>query len=151
MTDFQDILARLPHRYPFLMVDKIVEVLPNENITAIKNVSANEQFFQGHYPGNPVMPGVMIVEALMQAGMLLASYSTSEPHADHVGFVLTMDRVRFRKPVKPGDSLILSVTMNKQASRIWSFTGYAYIEEDTLAAEATWTGMVDKLPKSKDE
>ena len=118
MTDFQDILARLPHRYPFLMVDKIVEVLPNENITAIKNVSANEQFFQGHYPGNPVMPGVMIVEALMQAGMLLASYSTSEPHADHVGFVLTMDRVRFRKPVKPGDSLKFQLVTIVEGERL---------------------------------
>ena len=142
-----DILDRLPHRYPFLMVDKILEVHPGKDITVIKNVSHNEPHFQGHFSKMPVMPGVLITEALTQSGALLASYSLDQPPEDCIFMILTMDKIRFRKIVVPGDQLKLHVSSMLQRIKVWQFQGQAYVEGD-IVAEATWTGLI--APKCGD-
>lgn len=140
MNDFSDILDRLPHRYPFLMVDKVIEVY-GEEITAIKNVTANEPYMQGHFPGNPVMPGVMILEALFQVGGLLATYATDVPLGDRTIGIATIDTVKFRKKVVPGDQLIITVSLLTKHARLWKLMGQVHVGE-TLVTEARWTGMI---------
>lgn len=140
MNEFAEILDRLPHRYPFLMVDKVVEVTRRE-ITAIKNVAANEPHMQGHFPGNPIMPGVMILESLLQTGGLLAGYSTAIPIGDCTVAVVSIESVKFRKFVVPGEQLILSVSVLTQMQKLWKFAGRAHVGDD-LVAEASWAGMI---------
>jgi len=130
----------LPHRYPFLMVDRIIE-LTSERVIGIKNVSINEPFFQGHFPGNPVMPGVMIVEALAQAGGILAFSLLSEPKNNSV-YLMGLDKVRFRKPVRPGDQLILQLAVLKQRGAIFKMKGEALVG-DQLVAEAELMATID--------
>lgn len=140
MNEFAEILDRLPHRYPFLMVDKVIEVGQHE-ITAIKNVTANEPHMQGHFPNNPIMPGVMILESLFQTGGLLAGYSTAIPIGDCTVAVVTIESVKFRKLVIPGEQLILSVSVLSQTQKLWKFAGQAHVG-DALVTEASWTGMI---------
>ena len=140
MNEFAEILNRLPHRYPFLMVDKVIEATQHE-ITAIKNVTANEPHMQGHFPGNPIMPGVMILESLLQTGGLLAGCSTDIPIGDCTVAVVTMESVKFKKPVVSGEQLILSVSVLTQTQKLWKFIGQAHVG-DILVTEAMWTGMV---------
>ena len=103
--DIQEIMKLLPHRYPFIMIDRILELTPGEKVIALKNVTINEPFFQGHFPANPIMPGVLIIEAMGQAGAVLAAKSLErEPH-DVLIYFMGMDKVKFRKPVTPGDSV----------------------------------------------
>jgi beta-hydroxyacyl-ACP dehydratase FabZ len=114
VCDIQEILKLMPHRYPFLLVDRVLELVPHERVVALKNVTINEPFFQGHFPEMPVMPGVLIVEAMAQAGGVL--YLGSEPPSDKGGYIfyfMAMDKVRFRKPVLPGDQLILAAEVLK--------------------------------------
>tara|TARA_R110000765_G_scaffold241951_2_gene344648 strand:- start:259 stop:690 length:432 start_codon:yes stop_codon:yes gene_type:complete len=140
MNEFSEILDILPHRYPLLMVDKVMECTHNE-ITAIKNVTANEPHFQGHFPGNPIMPGVMMLECLLQAGALLASNVSEIPIEDYNMAVVTMDSVRFRRRVVPGDQLTLMVKIVTQKSKVWQFEGHGKVEDD-IAMEAMWTGLL---------
>ena len=140
MNEFAEILNRLPHRYPFLMVDKVIEATQHEN-TAIKNVTDNEPHMQGHFPGNPIMPGVMIPESLLQTGGLLAGCSTDIPIGDCTVAVVTMESVKFKKPVVSGEQLILSVSVLTQTQKLWKFIGQAHVG-DILVTEAMWTGMV---------
>ena len=140
MNEFSEILDILPHRYPLLMVDKVMECTHNE-ITAIKNVTANEPHFQGHFPGNPIMPGVMMLECLLQAGALLASNVSEIPIEDYNMAVVTMDSVRFRRRVVPGDRLTLMVKIVTQKSKVWQFEGHGKVEDD-IAMEAMWTGLL---------
>jgi len=138
---YQDIIKVLPHRYPFLLVDRITEFELGKRIVGIKNVSINEPFFQGHFPGNPIMPGVLIIEAMAQVGGLLARLSIP----DVIGrggaiFFISMDKVKFRKPVVPGDQIILEVTPLRTGSRIWKVAGKAFVKDDRVAeAEMTAT------------
>ena len=144
--DIQKILSALPHRYPFLLVDRVVEVVKGERIHAYKNVSYNEEFFQGHFPGAPVMPGVLQLEALAQAGGLLA-YETSpwDPKTKLVLF-MSMDKVKFRRMVGPGDRLDLHVTIGRVKGSIWRFNGEARVD-GALASEAELMAMIaDRKP-----
>ena len=140
MNEYAEILDRLPHRYPFLMVDKVIEINQHE-ITAIKNVTANEPHMQGHFPGNPIMPVVMILESLLQTGGLLAGYSTAIPIGDCTVAVVTIESVKFRKRVIPGEQLILSVSVLTQTHKLWKFSGQAHVGDD-LVTEACWSGMI---------
>ncbi len=131
-----EIMRFLPHRYPFLLVDRIVEIEPGKKITALKNVTMNEPFFQGHFPGTPIMPGVLIVEAMGQAGGVLAyaSNSQEDPAAQLIYFT-GIDKVRFRQPVVPGDQLILELEILKQRARVFKMAGKAFVD-GKLVAEA---------------
>jgi len=138
--DIQKILAALPHRYPFLLVDRVVEVVKNERIHAFKNVSFNEEFFQGHFPGAPVMPGVLQLEAMAQAGGLLA-YETTPWDANKIVLFMSMDKVKFRRMVSPGDRLDLHVKIDRVKGSIWRFSGQAKVEGQ-VASEAEMMAMI---------
>ncbi len=126
--DIQKILEFLPHRYPFLLVDRIIELIPGEKVFALKNVTMNEPFFQGHFPGRPIMPGVLIVEAMAQAGGVLAFESTPEIQQGGVIYFMAIDKVKFRKPVVPGDQLIFEVQLLKQRAKTVKMSGTASVD-----------------------
>jgi beta-hydroxyacyl-ACP dehydratase FabZ len=131
--DIQEIMKLLPHRYPFIMVDRILELTPGEKVIALKNVTINEPFFQGHFPENPIMPGVLIIEAMGQAGAVLAAKSLElEPHGSLIYF-MGMDKVKFRKPVTPGDQLIFEMKFLKQRRNVFRMSGTAYVDENVVA------------------
>ena len=134
--DIHQILEYLPHRYPILLVDRVLDVVPNERITALKNVSMNEPFFPGHYPHHPVMPGVLIVEALAQTAAIL-SFKTlgGKPDDKSVYYFVGIDGARFKKPVSPGDQLILEVAITANKRGIWKFSAKASVDGQ-VAAEA---------------
>ncbi len=126
--DIDGILARLPHRYPFLMVDRVLEVVPGKSIVAAKNVSANEAFFSGHFPGYPVMPGVLIIEALAQAGGVLAWESVSEEERIWILYLVGVEETRFKQIVRPGDQLMLHVELTKRRRSLWRFAARAEVD-----------------------
>ena len=126
--DIQKIMGYLPHRYPFLLVDRILELIPGEKVTALKNVTMNEPFFQGHFPGRPIMPGVLIVEAMAQAGGVLAFESSPDIQHGGVIYFMAIDKVKFRKPVVPGDQLILEVQLLKQRAKTVKMAGIAFVD-----------------------
>jgi len=134
MLDIRDIERILPHRYPFLLVDRVDELGP-ERIVARKLVSRNEPHFNGHFPGHPVMPGVLIIEALAQAGALLAASIVSFDPAKQVIYFMAIDKARFRKPVVPGDLIALEVTPLRKGGAIWKLRGEAKVD-GALVAEA---------------
>lgn len=135
MLDVRRIQEMLPHRYPFLMVDRIEELEPGVRAVGIKNVTIGEPYFEGHFPGNPVMPGVLIVEALAQTAAVLG-YETHPSYQQGGGVLLMgLDRVRFRRPVVPGDTLRLEVTLKKERGAIWRVEGHATVDGER-AAEA---------------
>lgn len=134
--DILAIMKRLPHRYPFLLIDRITELLPGKRLTAIKNVTINEPFFIGHFPTEPIMPGVLIVEAMAQAGGVLAWETADKKEDKQMNFYFTaMDRVRFRKPVVPGDQLVMEVEFLRARSTAVKMSGTAKVD-GKLAAEA---------------
>lgn len=124
--DVREIEGILPHRYPFLLLDRVVEI-GEDKVVALKNVSANEPFFQGHFPGHPVMPGVLIVEALAQAGAVLACKATNFDPTKQVIYFMAIDKVKFRKPVVPGDQLVLEVVPLRKGGAIWKMRGEAKV------------------------
>ena len=134
----QDIIKILPHRYPFLLVDRITELELGKRVVGIKNVSINEPFFQGHFPDNPIMPGVLIIEAMAQVGGVMARLSMpgvmEKKDGDSI-FFIAMDKVKFRKPVVPGDQIIFELKALRTGSRIWKMAGKAFVK-DNLVAEA---------------
>lgn len=138
--NFQEITKLLPHRYPFLLVDRIIEVEPWKRIVGLKNVTSNEAFFQGHFPGNPIMPGVLIIEAMGQAGGILSRLSIKDSGKGSIYF-MAMDKAKFRRPVIPGDRLMLEVTALRTGSKVWKIAGKASVEND-LAAEAVLTAQI---------
>jgi 3-hydroxyacyl-[acyl-carrier-protein] dehydratase len=133
MMEIKEIMSLLPHAYPFLLVDRIVEVEPGKRIVGIKNVTYNEPFFPGHFPGRPIMPGVLIVEAMAQTAGLLVFHSLPEEDRKRTVFFLGMDNVRFRKPVIPGDQLRLELEITKRRQSIWGFKGKALVEGKVVA------------------
>jgi len=134
--DIHQILEYLPHRYPFLLVDRVLEVVPGERITAVKNVSVNEPFFPGHYPHHPVMPGVLIIEALAQTAAIL-SFKTmgGKPDDKSVYYFVGIDGARFKRPVSPGDQLVMEVSIVANKRGLWKFAGIAKVDGN-VAAEA---------------
>lgn len=136
-----EILERIPHRYPFLLVDRCEDYRPSESIVGFKNVTYNEPFFQGHFPGNPVMPGVLIVEALGQTGGVLMSKSLDVDPAGKTIFFMSIDNCRFRSPVRPGDVLRMDVNVVFHRRGIFKFHGKASVGEN-LAAEADFAAML---------
>jgi len=133
--DIGKILDTLPHRYPFVLVDRVLRFEPGKSITALKNVTINEPFFQGHFPQAPVMPGVLIMEALAQAGAIMAYLESADDGDQKLVYFAGMDGVRFRRKVIPGDQLILKVETIKKKMRIWHLEAKAYVD-DKVAAQA---------------
>ncbi|MFO7784602.1 MAG: 3-hydroxyacyl-ACP dehydratase FabZ [Thermodesulfobacteriota bacterium] len=139
-----DIKRILPHRYPFLLVDRIIELELEKRIVGLKCVTVNEPFFQGHFPGEPIMPGVLIIEGMAQAGGVLARISVMENMQVEPGeaaFFMAMDKVKFRRPVVPGDQLLYEITALRTGSRIWKVAGRAMVEGE-VAAEAELVAQV---------
>ena len=134
--DIKEVLQYLPHRYPFLLIDRVLECEPGKRIVALKNVTINEHFFVGHFPHHPIMPGVMIIEALAQAAAIL-SFRTMAHKADRrlIYYFVGIDGARFKRPVVPGDALTLEVSLKRQARSLWLFSGEARVN-DAVAAEA---------------
>ena len=139
--DITEILARIPHRFPFLLVDRCEAYKPSESIVGIKCVSVNEPFFQGHFPGYPVMPGVLIVEALAQTGAVLMSKSLAVDVGGKAIFFMSLDNCRFRSPVRPGDVIRLNVEVLRARGDIFKFKGVAEVNGKT-AAECEFAAMV---------
>ena len=134
--DIHRVLEYLPHRYPFLMIDRVLSCEPGKKIVALKNVTINEPYFAGHFPRHPVMPGVLIIEAIAQAAAILTFVTENHKPDDRmVYYFVGIDNARFKKPVTAGDALHLEVTLSRQARGLWKFHGEARVE-DAIAAEA---------------
>jgi 3-hydroxyacyl-[acyl-carrier-protein] dehydratase len=145
--DIHEILKHLPHRYPFVLIDRITDLKLNEEITAIKNVTINEPFFPGHFPYHPVMPGVLIVEAMAQAAAVLSFKTMSVlPSEDSVYYFAGIDNVRFKKPVSPGDQLILNVKIDRVLKGIWKYKGQAKVDGQ-IVAEAEMMCILKNIQK----
>lgn len=140
MMENNEIRKFLPHRYPFLLVDRILDIEPKVKATGLKNVTINEHFFQGHFPDNPIMPGVLIVEAMAQVSGILAFHSGADGNAV---YFMSIEKAKFRKPVVPGDQLRLEVSILQQRNKVWKFSGQAFVN-DQVVAEADFTAMVSK-------
>ena len=145
VIDMAEILRRIPHRYPFLLVDRAEEYLPHQSIVGIKCVTANEPYFVGHFPGNPVMPGVLIVEAIAQSGAVLMSKSLNAEVSGKTIFFTSLDNCRFRHPVRPGDVLRMPVEVVKYRGDLFKFRGKAMVG-DKIAAEVEFAAMVVETP-----
>lgn len=145
MLDVVEIQKILPHRFPFLLVDRVTDIKEGESIVAYKNVSISEPVFEGHFPGHPIYPGVMIIEGMAQAGGVLAFKSSSskdqEAAKDKVVYFMSIDKAKFRNPVKPGDRLEYRLNVIKHRGNIWVLDGKAYVD-DTLVAEAELKAMI---------
>lgn len=129
--DIHEVLKYLPHRYPFLLIDRVLTWTKDESLTAIKNVTINEPFFQGHFPHHPVMPGVLIIEAMAQACAILSLKSLDKvPSDDSVYYFVGIDKARFKRPVEPGDRLTIKVLLKRRMKGIWLFEGEAYVGEE---------------------
>ena len=144
VANIEDIMKIIPHRYPFLLVDRVINLNPDKNITAIKNVTINEEFFQGHFPSKSVMPGVLIIESMAQSAAVLVSKTLGIDAEGKIVYFMTIDNTRFRNPVVPGDQLKLDVIKVRQRKNVWKFNGKAYVEE-TLVAESTFSAMIVDL------
>jgi 3-hydroxyacyl-[acyl-carrier-protein] dehydratase len=141
VADIKRILQMIPHRYPMLMVDRVIEMSLDHSAIGIKNVSINEPFFQGHFPTEPVMPGVLIIEAMAQTAAVLVMSSLGSDAADKLVYFMSIDGVRFRRPVVPGDRLELHVEKIQSRANVWKFSGKGIVE-GKVAAEATFAAMI---------
>lgn len=139
--DVTEIMKLLPHRYPMLMVDRLCEIVPSESALGIKNVSMNEPFFGGHFPGKPIMPGVLIIEAMAQTAGALVVYSLEDGAKDKIVYFMSIEEAKFRKPVVPGDRLEMRVTKQRSRGSVWKFAGVATVD-NVVVAEATFTAMI---------
>jgi 3-hydroxyacyl-[acyl-carrier-protein] dehydratase len=143
--DILGVMRSLPHRYPMLLVDRVLEMVLNERITALKAVTMNELFFQGHFPGRPIMPGVMIIEALAQAAGVLAVKSLGEGEAGKLVYFMSIENAKFRVPVEPGVLLRLEANLLHKRGKVWKFEGRALVE-GRVATEANFTAMIVDPP-----
>ena len=138
MMNSQEIQKALPHRFPFLLVDRITEIKPKSKAVGLKNVTINEPFFQGHFPDFPIMPGVLVIEAMAQVSGILAFQSGAIGNSV---YFMSIEKAKFRKPVVPGDQLILEVNIVQQRNNVWKFAGQAFVDKKVVA-EAEFTAMV---------
>jgi len=139
--DIDRIKQMIPHRYPFLMIDKVINVNPGVSAVGIKNVTINEPFFEGHFPSLPVMPGVLIVEAMAQTAAVLVMDTLGKETEGRLVYFMSIDAARFRKPIRPGDTVRISVEKCQQRGSVWKFKSEAHVE-GTLMAEATYSAMI---------
>ena len=139
--DVQRIMEMIPHRHPFLMIDRVVDVVANQRATGLKNVSINEQYFQGHFPARPVMPGVLIIEAMAQTAAVLVVHTLGPDSEGKLVYFMSVDYARFRRPVFPGDCLHVRVTKQRHRGNVWKFEGRAEVDGQ-LAAEAVFAAMI---------
>jgi 3-hydroxyacyl-[acyl-carrier-protein] dehydratase len=139
MQNIDNIMKMIPHRYPMLLVDRVLEFVPNESAIALKNVTINEPYFPGHFPEKPIMPGVLIVEAMAQAAAAFVGADHSS-HKKNLTYLMSIESARFRKPVTPGDSMYLHVSLLKRRGNVWKIKGIAKVE-DIIVAEAEFTAM----------
>ena len=142
--DVEGIQRLLPHRYPMLMIDRVIDMESGLRATGIKNVTINEPFFQGHFPGHPVMPGVLIIEAMAQTAAVVVVTALERERDGSVVYFMSIDQARFRKPVLPGDTMYLHVEKQRSRGKVWKFTGLAKVN-DVLVAEATYAAMIRDL------
>lgn len=142
----QEIMAMLPHRYPFLMVDRVLEYVPGESAIARKNVTYNEPHFMGHFPGHPIMPGVLIVEALAQVAALVVVKTLESQTEEKLVYFMSIESAKFRRPVVPGDVLELHVQKVQNRASVWKFSGQAIVD-GKVCAEATFSAMISDKPK----
>ena len=140
IIETDEIMKMIPHRYPFLFIDRVVDLVLDETAVGIKNVTINEPFFQGHFPDHPIMPGVLIIEAMAQTSAILVIETTGK-RAGSVVYFMTIEQARFRQPVGPGDRLELHVTKQRNRGKVWKFCGEARVD-GKLMAEATYSAMI---------
>jgi 3-hydroxyacyl-[acyl-carrier-protein] dehydratase len=148
VMDIQEIQNLLPHRYPFLLIDRVLEIIPGQKLTAYKNVTINEPFFNGHFPGQPVMPGVLILEALAQAMAILAYKSENMDPNRKLTYLMGVDGARFRKPVLPGDRLQLAIEVVRHKGSVWKTKGTATVDGVRVAEGEFLATVVDKNAKA---
>lgn len=142
--DINGIMEMIPHRYPILLVDKVIELVPDKSAVGVKCVTMGEPHFQGHFPSKPIMPGVLIIEAMAQTSAVLVAHTLAGGAADKLVYFMSIDTARFRKPVVPGDVLHIHVTKKQTRGAVWKFEGKAMVG-DTVVADATFVAMlVDK-------
>ena len=141
ILDIEQLKQLIPHRYPFLMIDRIVELVPDVRAVGIKNVSINEPYFQGHFPTQPIMPGVLISEATAQTSAVLAVHTMGEDAEGRIVYFMSIDSARFRKPIIPGDTVHIHIEKLQSRGRVWKFSTQAMVE-GTLMAEATFAAMI---------
>jgi len=139
--DIDDILKMIPHRYPMLMIDRLEEIVIDHSAVGIKNVTANEPFFQGHFPGKPIMPGVLIIEAMAQTAAALVVYTIGDDVLGSLVYFMSVENARFRKMVRPGDTLRVHVERIHKRGNVWKFKGEAKVN-GVVCAEATYTAMI---------
>jgi 3-hydroxyacyl-[acyl-carrier-protein] dehydratase len=140
-VDILEVMEMIPHRQPFLMIDRVEDIVVRESATGIKNVTINEPFFLGHFPVRPVMPGVLIIEAMAQTAAVLVVETLGEEALGKLVYFMTIDNARFRKPVVPGDQLKLFVEIQRNRGNVWKFNGVGKVG-DTVMAEATYSAMI---------
>ena len=141
VLDIARIMHAIPHRYPFLMIDRVLDIVRDRSATGVKNVSANENFFQGHFPGHPVMPGVLIIEAMAQTAAVLVVETLGPEAAGKIVYFMTIEGAKFRRPVVPGDQLRIHVTKVRSRGNVWKFSAVARVD-GTSVAEATYAAMI---------
>ncbi len=139
--DIARIISMIPHRYPFLLVDRLLDVVPNNRAVGLKNVTINEPFFQGHFPNQPVMPGVLIIEAMAQTAAVLVVETLGKDAEGKIVYFMIVENARFRKPVGPGDQLCLEVSKIRNRGNVWKFKGEATVD-GVVVAEATFAAMI---------
>jgi 3-hydroxyacyl-[acyl-carrier-protein] dehydratase len=139
--NIEEIIKLIPHRYPILLVDRLLDYTPGKNATGLKNVTFNEPCFMGHFPNKPIMPGVLIIEALAQTSAILVAKSAGDEAKDKLVYFISIDKVKFRKPVIPGDSLELKVTAIQHRGAVWKFEGKALVKNEVVT-EASFAAMI---------
>ena len=139
--DIARIMQAIPHRFPFLLVDRVVDIVPDQSAVGVKNVSINENFFQGHFPAHPVLPGVLIIESMAQTAAVLVVATLGPSAQGKLVYFMTVDNAKFRKPVVPGDQMLVHVRKEKQRGNIWKFAAEAKVD-GKVVAEATYAAMI---------
>jgi 3-hydroxyacyl-[acyl-carrier-protein] dehydratase len=140
-VDINRVMQMIPHRYPMLMIDKVIDLVPGTSAIGVKNVSINEPFFQGHFPVRPIMPGVLIIEAMAQTSAVLVVHTLGADAEGKLVYFMSVDDARFRKPVGPGDTIMIHVAKERHRGSVWKFRGEAKVN-GTLVAEATYAAMI---------